>query len=203
MTHTIFDTPVLRTLVRWSAMLVLKLAGWRVQGRLPDTPRFVLIAAPHTSNWDPPLTLFIAFAPKASTYWLGKAAIFRPPFRGFFKWLGGIPIDRSRANNVVAQSIAQFAANERLILTVPPAGTRKRVMYWKSGFYHIANGARVPILLGFLDYRRRVGGIGPMVTPTGDIEADMRVIREFYSGITGKHALQSIVSAGFGERPAA
>ena len=203
LTHTIFDTPVLRTLVRWSAMLVLKLAGWRVQGRLPDTPRFVLIAAPHTSNWDLPLTLFIAFALKARIYWMGKAAIFRPPFRGFFKWLGGIPIDRSRANNVVAQSIAQFAANERLILTVPPAGTRKRVMYWKSGFYHIANGARVPIVLGFLDYRRRVGGIGPMVTPTGDIEADMRVIREFYSGITGKHALQSIFSAGFGESPAA
>lgn len=203
MTHTIFDTPVLRTLVRWASVFILRIAGWRVQGRLPDTPRFVLIAAPHTSNWDLPLTLFIAFALKARIYWMGKATIFRPPFKGFFKWLGGIPIDRSRANNVVAQSIAQFAKNERLILTVPPAGTRKRVLYWKTGFYHIASGARVPIVLGFLDYRRRVGGIGPVVRPTGDMAADMLVIRDFYSGITGKYALQSIASAGFKESPAA
>lgn len=203
LTYTIFDTPVLRILVRWASIFILKIVGWQVQGRMPDTRRFVLIAAPHTSNWDLPLTLFTAFALRANIYWMGKDAIFRPPLRGFCKWLGGIPIDRSRANSVVSQSIEQFKKNETLILTVPPAGTRQRVMYWKTGFYHIANGAQVPIVLGFLDYRRKVAGIGPMVLPTGDIEADMVVIRGFYKDITGKHIHQSIDSAKFGESPAA
>ena len=203
LTYTIFDTPVLRTLVRWTSIFILKIAGWHIQGRIPDTSRFVLIAAPHTSNWDLPMTLFAAFALKAKVYWMGKDAIFRPPFMGFFKWLGGIPIDRSRANSVVTQSIEQFKKNKTLILTVPPAGTRKRVMYWKTGFYHIANGAQVPIVLGFLDYRRKVGGIGPTVLPTGDIEADMVAIRNFYKDITGKHTLRSINSAGCKESPVA
>ncbi len=203
MHYTIFDTPVLRTVARWASILILKIAGWRIHGRLPDISRFVLIAAPHTSNWDFPLTLFIAFALRAKIYWMGKDAIFRPPLRLFFKWLGGIPVNRSRSNNIVAQSIAQFKKNEILILAVPPAGTRKRVMYWKSGFYHIANGAQVPIVLGFLDYRRRMGGIGPMIRPTGDIEADMVAIRAFYKDITGKYARQSMASTEFRESPAA
>ena len=203
MNYTIFDTPVLRTVMRWPSLLILKITGWQIQGRMPDTPRFVLIAAPHTSNWDLPFTLFVAFGLRAKIYWMGKAAIFRQPFRGFFKFLGGIPIDRSRANSVVAQSIEQFGKNETLVLTVPPAGTRKRVMYWKSGFYHIANGAQVPIVLGFLDYRRKLGGIGPLIQPSGDMEADMVVIRNFYSDITGKNAHQSIASAGCGENAAA
>jgi len=202
LTYTIFDTPVLRTLVRWISIFLLKMAGWRIEGRMPDMPRFVLIAAPHTSNWDLPLTLFTAFALKAKVYWMGKDAIFRPPLRSFFKWLGGIPIDRSRSNNMVTQSIGQFEKNHTLILAVPPAGTRKRVMYWKSGFYHIANGAQVPIVLGFLDYRRKVGGIGPIIRPTGNLEADMVVIRDFYKDITGKYAHQSIASAKFGKSPA-
>jgi len=201
--HTIFDTPVLRTMVRWVSIFILKIFGWQIQGRMPDTPRFVLIAAPHTSNWDLPLTLLVAFVLRANIYWMGKDAIFRPPFRGFFKWLGGIPIDRSRSNSVVTQSIEQFEKNKTLILTVPPAGTRQRVMYWKTGFYHIANSAQVPIVLGFLDYRRKVGGIGPTVLPTRDIEADMVVIRDFYKDITGKHTHQSIDSAGCKKSPAA
>lgn len=195
MNYTIFDTPVIRTLARWLSIILLYLSGWRVEGRLPDHPKFVLIAAPHTSNWDFPIMLFIAFAFKAKLYWMGKAELFRRPFNGLFKWLGGIPIVRSRSNNVVSQSIRQFNENDRLILTVPPSGTRKRVLYWKSGFYHIAHGAGVPIALGFLDYRLKVGGIGPVVEPTGDIGADMEIIKAFYADITGKHPEKTIESA--------
>lgn len=136
--------------------------------------------------------LFIVFVLKAKIYWMGKDTIFRKPFKRFFKWLGGIPIDRSKSYNIVAQSIQQFNENENLILTIAPSGTRKRVQKWKTGFYHIANGANVPILLGFLDYRRKVGGFGPMLYPTGDLEADMKTIKKFYDGVTGKYPEKSI-----------
>jgi len=118
---------------------------------------------------------------------MGKDTIFRKPFKGLFKWLGGIPIERGRSNNVVGQMIDKFHEADRLILTIPPSGTRKRVKKWKSGFYNIASGANVPVVLGFLDFKRKTGGIGPVVTLTGDMEQDMKGIREFYSNIEGKY----------------
>jgi len=193
--YTIFDTPVLKTLVRWFSIFILRISGWRTQGQVPPVPKFVLVGAPHTSNWDLPYTLFIIFILRAKIYWMGKDAIFRKPFKGVFKWLGGIPIDRSKSKNIVAQSIKQFNQNEKLILTIAPAGTRKRVKQWKTGFYYIAHGAKVPIVLGFLDYRRKVGGIGPVIYPTGDIEADMKIIRDFYNNVTGKYPEKSIAPA--------
>jgi 1-acyl-sn-glycerol-3-phosphate acyltransferase len=195
MTTTIFDTPVIRPIVRWISIVFLRLNGWKTEGPLPDIPKFVLIAAPHTSNWDLPYMLFMAFRLKAKIYWMGKETLFSWPFGPLFRWLGGIPIDRSQANDVVAQSVEQFQKNEKRILTVPPAGTRKRVLNWKTGFYHIATGAGVPIALGFLDYKRKVGGIGRLVQPTGDIERDMEGIRAFYSDISGKHPLKSMAAA--------
>ena len=200
--YTIFDTPVVRPIVRCFSIVFLWLSGWKTEGRLPDAPKFVLIAAPHTSNWDLPYMLFTAFKLKAKIYWMGKEAIFSGPFGLLFRWLGGVPIDRSRANDVVAQSIEQFQKNEKRILTVPPAGTRKRVLNWKTGFYHIANGAGVPIALGFLDYKRKVGGIGKVVQPTGDIQRDMESIREFYQAISGKYPLKSIISGTAAARSA-
>lgn len=189
MHYTIFDTPVIKTLMRWLSAFILRISGWRIEGCLPDIPKIVLIAAPHTSNWDFPFTLFIAFATKAKLYWMGKDALFRRPFGGLFRWLGGIPIDRSRSNNVVEQMIRQFNSSDKLIVTIPPSGTRKRVMKWKTGFYYIARGANVPIVLGFLDYRRKVGGFGPVFMPTGYVEADMKEIRSYYSGIHGKNSV--------------
>ena len=191
MNYTVFDTPVCKTLFRWISIFFLKITGWLTEGRLPAIPKFVLVGAPHTSNWDLPYTLFIVFVFRAKIYWMGKEVIFRRPFKGFFKWLGGIPIDRSKSYNVVAQSIQQFKENETLILTIAPSGTRKRVEKWKTGFYHIANGANVPIQLGFLDYRRKVGGFGPMLYPTGNIDDDMKIIRRFYDGVTGKYPEKS------------
>jgi 1-acyl-sn-glycerol-3-phosphate acyltransferase len=173
-------------LMSWLGLMFLKMMGWRVEGEIPDIKKFVIIAAPHTSNWDFPITLAVAFALRIKIYWMGKAAMFRWPFASLFKWLGGIPIDRSRSHNIVEQSIQAFHKLEKLIMLVPPEGTRKKVSYWKTGFYHIAQGAKVPIVLGFLDYRRRVGGIGPTFHPTGHIEKDMQAIRDFYDSITGK-----------------
>jgi 1-acyl-sn-glycerol-3-phosphate acyltransferase len=192
--HTIFDTPGLEAIMHRASRAILGLAGWRTEGQLPRIPKFVLVGAPHTSNWDLPFTLLVAFALRARIRWMGKTAIFRRPFRGFFKWLGGIPVERSQSTNLVEQSIQQFQRNEQLILTIAPAGTRKRVLRWKSGFYHIACGAGVPIALGFLDYRRKVGGIGPLVHPTGNLVADMEIIRSFYNGITGKNPALPMVS---------
>lgn len=174
----------------WLGRMFLKSMGWRVEGEIPDIKKFVIIAAPHTSNWDFPITLAVAFAMRMKIYWMGKAAIFRWPFAATFRWLGGIPIDRSKTNNVVEQSIRSFRELERLIMLVPPEGTRKKVSYWKTGFYHIAHGANVPIVLGFLDYRRKIGGIGPTFHPTGQIERDMQTIKAFYDSITGKRQSQ-------------
>ncbi len=187
MNYTIFDTPIVKTIARWLSLFIFKVTGWRAEGEMPDIPKYVLIAAPHTSNWDLPNMLFLAFILRAKIYWMGKDAIFRKPFRRVCKWLGGIPIDRSKSNNVVEQSIEQLQKVDKLILTVPPSGTRKKVMYWKTGFYHIARGANVPIVLGYIDYRRKAGGINKVIYPTGDIEADMKVITEFYSTVTGKY----------------
>ena len=192
MHYTIFDTPVIRTLVRWISLFVFKMRGWRIEGRFPDIAKYVLIAAPHTSNWDFPITLCLTFALKGKIYWMGKDSLFRWPFQGILKWLGGIAVDRSKSNNMVGQMIQQFSTNDNLVLTIPPAGTRSHVMKWKTGFYYIALGANVPVVLGFLNYRTKVGGIGPVYLPTGDIHADMQQIRTFYSGIHGKRPVQEI-----------
>ena len=195
MNYTIFDTPGLNILLRWFSLFALKITGWRTHGRLPDAPKLVLVGAPHTSNWDLPYAIFIIFVLKGKIYWMGKESLFRPPYKGFFKWLGGIPIDRFKSKNVVAQTIQRFNQNKTMILTIAPEGTRARVPKWKTGFYHIAHGANIPIALGFLDYRRKVGGIGPLIYPTGDIEADMKTIKAFYDGITGKFPAKSSSSA--------
>lgn len=185
--HTIFDTPGWMGFMGFFSMICLKLFGWRVQGKMPDTKKIVIIAAPHTSNWDLPFTLFVAFVLKIKIFWMGKDTIFKPPFKGICKWLGGIPIDRSRSNSVVTQSIEQFNKKQEFALAIPPSGTRSKVTYWKTGFYHIAMGAKVPIVLGFLDYKRKIGGLGPTIHPTGNLDADMEHIRAFYRGITGKY----------------
>lgn len=187
---TIHETIIARSLMRGLALLVFKSAGWKTRGDKPALCRYVIIAAPHTSNWDFIYTLCLAFIYRLNPVIMMKDAWFRWPLGPVFRWLGARPINRSRANNVVAQSIEQFHRHDNLILVVPPSGTRKRVLYWKTGFYHIANGAGVPIVLGFLDYRRKVGGFGPVVRPGGDIDADMALIRTFYRDISGKYPLQ-------------
>jgi len=183
---TIFDIAPLRKIMQLLGLLFLKIGGWRREGRPPDVPKYVLIAAPHTSNWDFPLTLALVFSFKLKIRWMGKASLFRWPLHGFFRWLGGIPIDRSRANSVVTQSIQSFRERTNLIMVISPEGTREKVACWKTGFYRIAEGAGVPIAIGFLDYVRKAGGFIDLFHPTGDMETDMATIRGFYAGVIGK-----------------
>ena len=198
MNLTIFNTPVLKAVLYRASRIILGLAGWRIEGRLPPIPKFVLVGAPHTSNWDLPYTLLMAFALRANIRWMGKDTIFSWPLRGFFKWLGGIPVKRSSSDNLVEQSIQEFHRSEHLILTIAPSGTRQRVMRWKTGFYHIACGSKVPIVLGFLDYRRKAGGIGPVIYPSGNIDANMQTIYAFYHKITGKHPARAMAAEEMG-----
>jgi 1-acyl-sn-glycerol-3-phosphate acyltransferase len=185
--RTIFDTPVVTVLGRIWGRIFLTLLGWRTEGKLPDIPKYVVIAAPHTSNWDLPIMLAIGFLMRGKLFWMTKDSVFRGPFGVFLKWLGGIPIDRSKSNGMVGQCIETFARHDRLILAVPPEGTRQKVRTWKTGFYHIAVGAKIPIALGYLDYGRRRGGIGHLFYPTGDYDADLAEIQEFYAKVTPKY----------------
>ena len=192
MHRTIFDTPIVNTLLRWASTVFLRLMGWKVVGKLPPSAaKSVLIAAPHTSNWDLPYTLMVCFVLRLNVYWMGKSSIFKPPFRRVMMWLGGIPVDRAQSNNLVADSSAAIMkATGPLQLIVPPEGTRSGTRFWKTGFYYIASGAGVPIMLAYLDYEKKVGGLGPMFQTTGDIDADMVAIKAFYAGVKGKNADQ-------------
>lgn len=194
MQYTIFDTPVVNTLFRLISLLILRLKGWQLSGQAPDAPRYVMIAAPHTSNWDFPYTLMIAFALRLKIYWMGKHTLFPFGFGWLMRWLGGIPINRSAAGDSVRGTIEAFQEaakrDQPLVIAIPPEGTRSHVSHWKTGFYYIAHGAGVPIALGFLDFGRKVGGIGPLFTPSGDIDADMPQIRAFYQDKKGCNARQ-------------
>ena len=192
MHRTIFTTLGINTLFRGLSLAFLKLAGWRIEGALPsEAHKSVLIAAPHTSNWDLPYTLMVAFALRLTPYWMGKHSLFKAPFGGLMRWLGGIPVDRNQANNLVeasAQAIRE--ANGPLQLIVPPEGTRSKTRYWKTGFYYIAQSAQVPIVLAFMDYGRKRSGLGPVFVPTGDAAADLAAIQAFYKPFKGKNADQ-------------
>lgn len=167
--------------------LGLRVFGWTMADPIPPERRFVLIAYPHTSNWDYVFMILSAWAYGTPLHWLGKQELFKSPLGPFFRWTGGIPVDRSKAGNLVAQAIERFAAEPDFILVVPPSGTRKDQPYWKSGFYQIAVGAGVPINLATMDYLHRRAGYGPNYMPTGDPKVDMDHIRSYYAVTHGKY----------------
>ena len=172
---------------RGVAKLVFRLMGWKTEGAVHQPQRFVVIAAPHTSNCDAVMMVAAAYIFGIRISWFIKREAFFFPLGTLIRAVGGMPIDRDARRNVVAQAVQQFRHSERLILAVPPEGTRSKSEGWKTGFYHIAHGADVPIVLGYLDYRRKVAGLGPAFVPTGDIEADFHVFDDFYAGVTPKY----------------
>ena len=185
MTTTIFNTPLVSSFFHYLTELLLHAFGWRVEGQLPKLPKFIVIGAPHTSNWDFVLFLALAFSLRANPRYMGKAEIFRSPLGTFFKWCGGIPVDRSKSNGLVEQTVQAINESEQFILVITPEGTRGQVHAWKSGFYHIARKAGIPIALGFIDRPRKTIGIGPTFIPTENVEADMKAIQSYYAGMVG------------------
>jgi 1-acyl-sn-glycerol-3-phosphate acyltransferase len=188
MRRTIFTTPVINTLLRGFSIGFLKFTGWKIEGNLPpEAAKAVLIAAPHTSNWDLPYTLMVAFVLRLNVNWMGKQSIFKFPFNHLMQWLGGIAVDRSQANNLVnASAQALKNADGAVQLIVPPEGTRSNARYWKTGFYYIALGAKVPIVMAYLDFAHKRGGLGPLFYPSGDIDKDMVQIQAFYAQFEGR-----------------
>lgn len=171
----------------WIGKLWLRLFGWEVRGEAPTYRKFVLIAAPHTSNWDFPFMLATAYVMRVRISWFGKHTLFIPPWGWFMRKLGGIPVDRRAPHSLVTQMAEKFKSSDDLVLAVPPEGTRSKVAVWRSGFYHIASESGVPIGLGYLDYDRKLCGLGMFVMPSGSVNEDMNKIRDFYRGVRGKH----------------
>ena len=171
---------------RWLARKLLRLGGWTLEGEKPDCPRYVLIAAPHTSNWDFPLMLLFGAAFDIKVRWMGKHSLFWPPLGWFLRATGGMPIERGGSNNIVKTMVEAFAGHPELVLAVPTEGTRARAEYWKSGFYHIAREAKLPIVPSFLDFGRKRGGFGPALQLSGNMSTDMQYFRDFYAPMQGK-----------------
>lgn len=187
MHHTMFNTPVVKSLLRGISLCLLKIFGWKTSGSLPRAEKYIIIVAPHTSNWDLFYGIILAFALKLDARYIAKKELFRGPFSPLMTWSGAIRVDRSSSHNIVGQMVSVFNEKEKFVLALAPEGTRHRRDCWKSGFYHIALDAHVPILLAFIDYASKTGGAGPLMHPTGDLEQDTSVIRNFYLTIKGKH----------------
>jgi|SRR5690606_19085115 len=166
------------------ARMILRLAGWQVVGDVPDVKKAVVAAAHHTSNWDGVLLVLGSLAVQRRILWLGKHTLFRFPLAPALRLLGGIPLDRTASNGAVEQAVAEFRRRETMYLALSPEGTRRKVSRWKRGFYQIALEAGVPIVLASPDYKRRQIVIGPVIWPSGDIDADMVRIREFFQDKT-------------------
>jgi len=179
------SSPVQKHISQRIGRAIASAAGWQVQIQ-PPPPRCVIIGAPHTSNWDLPVTLLMMLCGNLKLRWVGKDTLFRGPTGWLLRGVGGIPVNRRSRLNFVEQMVATFQANEALMIAILPEGTRQRATHWKTGFYYIALEAGVPIVMGYADYRRRIVGLGPALHPTGDITADFVAIRTFYADITGK-----------------
>ncbi len=174
---------------RTIASLYLRARRWRFETSLPQVKKYVIVAYPHTSNWDGINLVMCAQSVGVKLRWMVKRSLIDGPLGPGFLKLGAVPIDRSKTNNLVDQMVAEFAKRDEFALAVPPEGTRSKRDYWKSGFYHIARGANVPVVPGYLDFERRVAGLGEPIRMTGDVGRDMDRIRDFYRALNpiGRH----------------
>jgi 1-acyl-sn-glycerol-3-phosphate acyltransferase len=183
--NTIFTTPILSALLRAIANLILRLSGWHVDGKLPDISKYIIIGAPHTSNWDFVLFLGVIFHLKVNVNYMGKAELFRNPFGWFFYWCGGVPVDRKKSTGLVEQMVKVCEQSDKFILIIAPEGTRHFVTEWKRGFYHIAKTAGIPIVMAKVDGKQKTVRVGQIFQPTEDMEADIKTIQGFFAGLIG------------------
>ncbi len=169
------------------ALALARLLGWQIEVPPSVPAKCLIIGAHHTSGSDFFVTMLYLFASNLRFRWIAKDSAFRWPFGWLMRRLGGIPVVRSARSNFVDQIVALYDASDRLRVAISPEGTRSESGYWKTGFYYIAQGAGVPILLGYVDYPRKLVGIGPQLTPSGDIEADMQFLARFYADKTPRY----------------
>jgi len=182
---TIFNTPILSPFLRLLSNSIMRLFGWRVDGTLPDLPKYVIIGAPHTSNWDFILFLGIIFRLRINVSYMGKVELFRSPLGWFFYYCGGIPVDRSKSTGLVEQTVEACEKADQFILVIAPEGTRHGVKEWKRGFYHIAKGAGIPVVMAKVDGKHKTVHVGQIFHPTEDMEADMNAIQDAFKGMIG------------------
>lgn len=171
--------------MRYIVRFILRLFGWKLVGEMPEAKKAVFIFAPHTSNWDFVIMMLARFGFRMKPAYLGKHTLFKQPFGWFFRVLGGIPVERSNSHNVVNQVVKIINEREEISLALAPEGTRSKTEKWKSGFYHIALKAKVPLVLAFLDTKTKTLGLGDIIELTGDQDEDMQVIRNFYQDKVG------------------
>ena len=166
---------------------VFRLWGWKITGDSPfHEPKLIIAAGPHTSNWDFPVGVLTKSTLGRDIKWAGKSTLFRWPFGGLFRWLGGIPVERSRRTNFVEALVLEFARRDQLWLTIAPEGTRKKVDKLKTGFYHIARLANVPIVFCVFDWtKREVFFDKNLFRPTGDEAKDLEFVWNYFKGIPG------------------
>lgn len=169
------------------ARVVLRSTGWTIDGSPPPYRKYVVIAAPHTSNWDLFYLLVFSWYHGVRISWLAKDTLFPGVAGWVMRRLGGIPVRRDQRSGLVNTLVAEFAAADELVVVIPPEGTRTRTDHWKSGFYRVAVAAGVPIVCVYLDYDRRAGGFGPVLWPSGDVDADLAELRSFYADKRGKY----------------
>jgi 1-acyl-sn-glycerol-3-phosphate acyltransferase len=173
--------------LHWIGVFVARMTGWRLVGDLPETPKFLVICTPHTSNWDLPALLMLSWVMRIKGWWFAKHTVFWPPLGWMLRAWGGVPVDRSRHHSLVAQATHLFETNDAFVLGIAPEGTRSRIDCWRSGFYHIALSAKVPVVAAFLDFPSKSGGVAGTVHLTGDANADMDAIRALYAPFTGRN----------------
>jgi len=171
----------------WLARCFMSLIGWNVTGQLPADKKFVLIGAPHTSNWDFVLGLSTTYIFRLKPRWLGKDSLFRGIAGIFMRALGGIAIDRFHPSGVVGQMAESLIKAEQLVIMLAPSGTRKKMPNWRSGFYHMALQSNVPIVCGYLDFIKKEANFGLSFIPSGDVKKDMDRIREYYKDVHAKY----------------
>ncbi|CAB0151579.1 1-acyl-sn-glycerol-3-phosphate acyltransferase [Pseudidiomarina piscicola] len=173
---------------RWVGRVGMRvLGGWKVQGQLPATRQAIIPVAPHTSNWDFFVGVFVMLALGLNLSYLGKHTIFRFPVNGLLRWLGGIPLDRRSAQGVVGQMVSEFQQRGQLILALSPEGTRTKVKEWKRGFLHIAKAAHVPVVPVALDFAKKTVDICPPIFITGDIDSELARVKQALSHAVGKN----------------
>jgi len=167
--------------------ILFKILKWKIIGSFPkELKKYVIIAAPHTHWVDFPLGILVKWAEAAPVNYIGKASLFKPPFGFLFKWLGGAPVNRSESTNKVQAIVDVFNKNEKFILALSPEGTRKKVEKWKTGFYYIAKGANVPIVMATLDFKNKQVKISDPYYLTNDMEKDFDFFYAYFKEVEGK-----------------